>query len=191
MLESQKETQSTWKLVPSGAGVSGSCPMWVLGTRLRTFSARAVGSLRGSKVPTYTHLVTGNEVISSLMWWGDRVGAGWEAGCLAPFSYTKLFQLHFVCIVLSQILPRGCWALGWTFVGRKQGLLLISITAAMGPGCCCFLPVREADEEILGQGCWPPWPRIQLSFSLFFPVVDAHSDHIEKLMEAWLPGCLE
>lgn len=118
---------------------------------------------------------------------GSRVGAG----CLAPFSYTKLFQLHFVCIVLSQILPWGCWALGWTFVGRKQGLLLISITAAMGPGCCCFLPVREADEEILGQGCWPPWPRIQLPFSLFFPVVDAHSDHIEKLMEAWLPGCLE
>lgn len=41
-----------------------------------------------------------------------------------------------------------------------------------------------AIEEILGQGRWPPQPRVQLPFSLFFPVLDAHGNHTESLA-AW------
>lgn len=120
---------------------------------------------------------------------GRQAGSG-GGRVLGSIFLHQAFPGALVCIVLRQILPRGYCALGWTFAERKQGLLLISITAAMGLGHCCFLPVREADEEILGQRCWPPWHRIQLPFSLFFPVEDAHGDRIEKLMEAWLPAVL-
>lgn len=69
----------------------------------------------------------------------------------------------------------------------SQGPLLISIGASMGPACYCFLPLPQADEEILGQGCWPARPRVQLLFGLFFPVLDAHGGRAESLMK---PGCL-
>lgn len=132
--------------------------MWVPGIKLRIEGAL----LR--KVPSHTHLGIGKYV-----------------------SVHQAFAGSLVCIVLLSPPVPGLLCPEWTLAVRSQRLLLVSIGASMGPACCCFLPLPQADEEILGQGCWPPRPRVELPFSLFFPVLDAYSSHTESLTET---GCL-